>query len=186
MLASFTLPCGVRFLHIAACCWKSFILIDYGLLIHSTISEYLVIFQCQGIINHTAMNILEHVFWETYVYIYTFLLGIFLRVNQVSQRIYILYQQFFFFSFLFFFLGPHLWHMEVPWLGVELELELPAYATATANQDLSRVCDLYHSSQQCWILNPLSEARDGTNILMDTSWVCYHWAMMETPYISKF
>ena len=26
-------------------------------------------------------------------------------------------------------------------------------------QDLSCVCDLYHSSRQCWILNPLIEAR---------------------------
>ena len=26
------------------------------------------------------------------------------------------------FFFLFFFLGPHLWHMEVPRLGVELKL----------------------------------------------------------------
>ena len=34
----------------------------------------------------------------------------------------------FFFSFL---LGPHWWHMEVPRLGVESELQLPAYATAT-------------------------------------------------------
>ena len=25
----------------------------------------------------------------------------------------------------FVFLGPHLWHMEVPRLGVELELQLP-------------------------------------------------------------
>ena len=32
----------------------------------------------------------------------------------------------------FFFLGSHLQHMEVPRLGVELELQLPAYATATA------------------------------------------------------
>ena len=29
---------------------------------------------------------------------------------------------FFFFSFFFVFLRPHLWHMEVPRLGVELEL----------------------------------------------------------------
>ena len=29
------------------------------------------------------------------------------------------------------FLGPHLWHMKVPRLGVESELQLPAYATAT-------------------------------------------------------
>ena len=34
--------------------------------------------------------------------------------------------------------------------------------------------DLYHSSQQHWILNPLSEARDPTCVLMDTSQVCYH------------
>ena len=33
------------------------------------------------------------------------------------------------------------WHMEVPRLRVELELQLPAYATATANQDLSLVCN---------------------------------------------
>ena len=33
-----------------------------------------------------------------------------------------------------FFLGPHLQHMEVPRLGVKLELQLPAYTTATATQ----------------------------------------------------
>ena len=35
----------------------------------------------------------------------------------------------------FFFLGLYLQHMEVPRLGVELELHLPAYATATATWD---------------------------------------------------
>ena len=30
----------------------------------------------------------------------------------------------------------------------------------TATPDPSRVCDLHHSSGQCQILNPLSEARD--------------------------
>ena len=38
---------------------------------------------------------------------------------------------FFFFSF-FFCLGLQLWHMEVPRLGDESELQVPAYATATA------------------------------------------------------
>ena len=33
------------------------------------------------------------------------------------------------------------------------------------------ICDLHHSSQQRWILNPLSEARDQTRILMDPSQV---------------
>ena len=79
-----------------------------------------------------------------------------------------------FFCFvLFCFLGPHLRLMEIPRLGVNLELQLPATATATATQDPSHVCNLYHSSQQCWILNPLSKARDGTHVLMDTSHVCY-------------
>ena len=37
------------------------------------------------------------------------------------------------FSFLFFsFLRLHLWHMEVSWLGIESELQLPACASATA------------------------------------------------------
>jgi len=34
---------------------------------------------------------------------------------------------FFFFFFVFVFLGLHPWHMEVPRLGVELELQLLAY-----------------------------------------------------------
>jgi len=50
----------------------------------------------------------------------------------------------------------------------------PAYATTTAMPDLSRVCDLHHSSQQPRILNPLSEARDRICVLMDTSGVSYH------------
>ena len=40
-----------------------------------------------------------------------------------------------------------------------------SYTTATAMPDPSCVCDLHHSSRQCWILNPLSEARDRTRIL---------------------
>ena len=57
--------------------------------------------------------------------------------------------------------------------GAKLELQLPAYATATASWDPSPICDLHHSSLQCQILNPLSEARDGTHILMDTSQVLW-------------
>ena len=57
--------------------------------------------------------------------------------------------------------------MEVPRLGVELELQLPAYTTATSMPDPSHVCDLNHSSRQRQILNPLSEAKDRTCILID-------------------
>ena len=73
-----------------------------------------------------------------------------------------------FFSFI---LGPHLQHMEGFRPGVELELQLPAYGTTTAIPGLSQVCKPHHSSWQCQILNPLSEARVRTHILMDTSQV---------------
>ena len=84
-----------------------------------------------------------------------------------------------FFSFVL--LGPHPQHMKVPRLGVKLELQ--AYATATATPDPSRVCDLHSSSWQHWILNPLREARDPTRVLMGTRWVCYGRATMGTPSV---
>ena len=75
---------------------------------------------------------------------------------------------FLFVCFLLFRTAPEDHHREVPRLGVELELQLPVYSTAIM-QDPSHVCDLHHSSWQCWILAPLNEARDWTRILMDTS-----------------
>ena len=61
--------------------------------------------------------------------------------------------------------------MEVSRLGVESEPQLLAYTTAIATPGLSCIFDLQYSSQQRQILNPLSEARDRTQILMDASWV---------------
>ena len=53
------------------------------------------------------------------------------------------------------------------WAGVELELQLPVYTTATAMLDRSRIWDLH--SGATWILSPLSEARDQLcHILMET------------------
>ena len=80
----------------------------------------------------------------------------------------------FFFLFLIFFLGLHLRHVEVPSLGVKSELQLPAYATATAKPDLSLICNLHNSSQTTQILNQLSEARVQTCNLMGTSWIHFH------------
>ena len=59
--------------------------------------------------------------------------------------------------------------MEVPRLGVLSEVQLPSYSTATAMPDLSHICNLHHSSRQHQILNPLSEARDQTCVLVDSS-----------------
>uniref|UniRef100_A0A8D2BZU1 Phospholipid-transporting ATPase n=1 Tax=Sus scrofa TaxID=9823 RepID=A0A8D2BZU1_PIG len=49
---------------------------------------------------------------------------------------------------------------------LENQLTLLAYARATAMQDPSRVCDLHHSSRQCWNPDPLSKGRDRTLNLM--------------------
>ena len=38
--------------------------------------------------------------------------------------------------------------MEVPRLGVQLELQLPVYTTATVTQDLSRIFDLHAQLMQ--------------------------------------
>ena len=62
--------------------------------------------------------------------------------------------------FFFFFLGSYPQHMEVPRLDVQSELQLPPCTTATATPDLSWICNLRHSSQQCRILNPLRGTRD--------------------------
>ena len=52
------------------------------------------------------------------------LINIKMPLNQLEDNL------FSFFSGLF--LGPHPWHVEVPRLGVSLELQPPAEATATA------------------------------------------------------
>ena len=70
-------------------------------------------------------------------------------------------------TFFFSFLQLHLCHMEVSELGVELELQLQAYATAMTTLDLSHICNLHHSLWQYQILNPLSKARNRTYILIE-------------------
>ena len=83
----------------------------------------------------------------------------------------------------FCFLGPHPPHLEISKLGVQLEMYPPAYTTATTPPDPSGIFNLYHSSCKCWVLNPLRGVLDGTRVLMYTSQVCFHWAMMGTPPI---
>ena len=87
--------------------------------------------------------------------------------------------------FLFFFLlGPPLQHMEVPRLGVELELQLPAYTTATAYEIW--VASVTHTAAHG---NAGSLAHwAGPGIEPASSWILVrfltHWATMGTGIIT--
>ena len=85
-----------------------------------------------------------------------------------------------FFFFFFFFSGSHLQHIEVPRLGVKLELQLLGYATATATWDPSHICDLCCSLQQRRILNWARPV-----IKPASPWILVgffsHWATRRTP-----
>ena len=63
--------------------------------------------------------------------------------------------------------------MEISRVGVESELQLLAYTTATARSDPRHVCKLHCNLQQCQILNPLSWVRDQTCTLVGTSQTHY-------------
>ena len=80
--------------------------------------------------------------------------------------------------FFFVFLRLHLQHMEVPRLGVKLELQLLAYTTATATLGLSHISDLHHSQGNAGSLTHRDQG--SSPCLMVTSWVCYHQATMGT------
>ena len=92
-----------------------------------------------------------------------------------------------FFSFLFFcFLGLHLWHMDVPRLGTEWELQLPAYTIAAATWASKPHLRSTPQPQQCRIPNPLIKTRDQTHILTDTSWICFRCAVVGNPCCFSF
>ena len=55
--------------------------------------------------------------------------------------------------------------MEVPRLGVESKLQLPAYTTATETPGPSCICDFHCSLLQCQILDPVNEVSDQICIL---------------------
>ena len=73
--------------------------------------------------------------------------------------------QFFFSFFLFLRVTP------TAYGGSQVRAPIGAVAAG----DPSHVCDLYHSSQQYQILNPLSEAKYQTCILMVTNQIRFGW-----------
>ena len=91
---------------------------------------------------------------------------------------------FFFFFFFLFFLGYTLGIWKFPGLGSNWNYRYQPTQLyhSHSNPDLSCICNLYHGSQQCLIINPLSEVRDRTLVLMATTWVHYHGATTWTPW----
>ena len=85
--------------------------------------------------------------------------------------------------FIFLFLGLHLWHVEVPGLGIESELQLQAYSIATAMPDLSCVCNLCSSVWQHQVHNPRSNAKDRSCILTLLCRFSTCWATTGTPSV---
>ena len=76
---------------------------------------------------------------------------------------------------LFCFLGLYPRHMEVPRLGDESELQLPAYTTASATPDPSHVYKLHHGSRKCWTLTHC--ARPGFKPI--SSWILVRFISAE-------
>ena len=84
----------------------------------------------------------------------------FMKIPYKLVKFFFFFLAFWLFAFLPF-LGPLSRHMEVPRLGVESELQPPAYARAIATLDLSRICNLHHSSRQ----RQTTEQGQGSNLL---------------------
>ena len=78
---------------------------------------------------------------------------------------------YFYFIYFFGFLGLHLQHMDVSRLGVEWELQLLAYTTATATWDpepAKQSQGLNPSPMDTnWVLNPLSHYRNSQKITVN-------------------
>ena len=79
------------------------------------------------------------------------------------------------FFFFFFFRATPVAYGRSQAMGL-----IGAIATSLC-QDPGRICDLYHSSLQCRIRDPLSEAREGTRNLMVPSRIRFCCTTMGTP-----
>ena len=78
----------------------------------------------------------------------------YISITTVSLKLYLI--------FFFFFFGL-------------FRAELVAYGSSQARDGIGAAAtSLHHSSRQCWILNPLSEGKDRTRVLMDASQIHFH------------
>ena len=84
------------------------------------------------------------------------------------------------------FLEPLPQHVEVPRLGVESELQLPAYTMATATEDLSHICDLHCNSQQCWIPYPPAPSGNLLSTLSPLFTISLNFNLLMIPCLKHF
>ena len=87
-----------------------------------------------------------------------------------------------FLFFFFWFLGPHPWHMKYQTRDqMSCSCRPTPQPQPLGIQATSVIYTTAQSNTWSLILNPLSRARDWTHILIDTSWICFHWATTRTP-----
>ena len=91
-----------------------------------------------------------------------------LFLRSLSQSVVVLSIFMFLVCLFVFLLWPYLQHLEVPCLGIKLELQLPPMPQPQHNMGSEPHLQPTLQLDGHWILNPLNEARDQTYILMDT------------------
>ena len=104
-----------------------------------------------------------------------FAIAIVLLLSFCFKCIFFLPSFFLSLSFFSVFLWLHLWYMKVPRLRIKSKQQLQDYTITIAMWEPSCICDLHHSSQHCWILNPLSKARKWTQ----SSWILVRFITIE-------
>ena len=122
----------------------------------------------------------QHHAFKKYIYyilLYVLLLYI-IYLHNTHYKIYYIY-------LYCIYLGPHLWHMDVPRLGVESELHLLACTSATGNRGLE--LHLWPTPHLMATSDHLTHwARPG--IKPTSSWILVrfltHWATVGTPLTS--
>ena len=96
--------------------------------------------------------------------------------SQVSAFIYL-----FLIFFLILFLGPNLWHMEVPRLGLEPELQLLASTTPQPQQGQIQAASATYISAYGKAGSLIGKFKNQTHIFTDIGRIYFHFATMGTP-----
>ena len=137
--------------------WLSILFyIQHIIIICSSVDEHLGCFHILVTVNNASRNTGVHVSFQISVWVF----WEYIPKSAITES----YDSFIFILFYFFL----------------FRAALAAQASSQARCQIWAVAASLHHSK-CQILNPLCKARDWTRVLMDTSWVPYHWAIMGIP-----